>query len=377
MTKNNHNERLLLLGAGHAHMVAMRQWLEQGTALPKDTILINPEPEAWYSGMMPGLIAGRFAREACLIELEPLCQQLGIALQLRRVVSLDIQSQCVWFRDGGSLPFSLLSINSGSVPHALPTDGSIPLLPVKPFADFYRRWQTWREENSGRTDLAIVGGGAAAVEIALAVSAHDQLRTLTVTVYVDHEVLPGFSGKVSGRVKSLLERRGVQIRQQARVGYIENGILYRSDNNRVGSADVVITATGSAPLSWYHNTQLDTDKDGFIGVEPTLQACRQNNVFVSGDACSLANNPRSGVYAVRHGAVLANNIPARLNDQPLIPFHPQSKALALLSTGDGGAVARYGGAGASHPFIRPALGVWKDHLDKTYIRDHSISGAYR
>ncbi|WP_339869475.1 FAD-dependent oxidoreductase [Pseudohongiella nitratireducens] len=377
MTKNNHNERLLLLGAGHAHMVAMRQWLEQGTALPKDTILINPEPEAWYSGMMPGLIAGRFAREDCLIELEPLCQQLGIQLQLRRVVSLDIQSQCVWFRDGGNLPFSLLSINSGSVTHALPSDGSIALLPVKPFADFYRRWQTWRQDNPQATDVAIVGGGAAAVEIALAVSANSQLHGLTVTVYVDRDVLAGFPANVSGRVQKLLGRRGVKIQPQARVGYIENGMLYRSDNNRIASADVVIAATGSAALSWYHNSQLSTDSDGFILVEPTLQAIRQSNIFVSGDACSLANNPRSGVYAVRHGDVLARNIPAQLQGNPLQNFYPQTKALALLSTGNGGAVARYGTSGASHSLLRPILGLWKDQLDKSYIRDHSVNGAYR
>ena len=190
-------------------------------------------------------------------------------------------------------------------------------------------------------------------------------------------MLAGFPANVSGRVQKLLGRRGVKIQPQACVGYIENGMLYRSDNNRIASADVVIAATGSAALSWYHNSQLSTDSDGFILVEPTLQAIRQSNIFVSGDACSLANNPRSGVYAVRHGDVLARNIPAQLQGNPLQNFYPQTKALALLSTGNGGAVARYGTSGASHSLLRPILGLWKDQLDKSYIRDHSVNGAYR
>ena len=370
MTESKDN-RLLLLGAGHAHMVAIRQWLEQGVILPKETILINPEPAAWYSGMMPGLIAGRFEQDNCLIELQPMCQQLGIEFQQRKVVSLDIQSQTVWFRDGGSLPFRLLSINTGSIPHAIPSDGSIPILPVKPFADFYRCWQGIKEMEPAIKNVAIVGGGAAAIEIALAVSANASHRDLRLRVCVDNKVLAGYPDDVSRRIANILAKRGAKIQLNARVDYIEHGILYRADNTSIADADLIISATGSAALPWYHNSQLSLDDENFIEVEPTLQAKGHDNIFVSGDACSLGNNPRSGVYAVRHGAVLARNIPAKLNNRPLIPYHPQARALALLSTGNGNAVARYGNTGASHPLLRPVLGAWKDHLDTSYIARHA------
>lgn len=369
MTESKDN-RLLLLGAGHAHMVAMRQWLDQGIALPKETLLINPEPAAWYSGMMPGLVAGRFEADRCLIELQPLCQQLGIEFQQRKVVSLDIQSRAVWFCDGGSLPYRLLSINTGSIPHAIPSDGSIPILPVKPFADFYRRWLGLQEITPAIKDVAIVGGGAAAVEIALALSANPAYRNLKLALYVDQALLTGFPADVSARITDILSKRGVRIQSSARVAYIEHGILYRGDNTSIADADLIIAATGSGALPWYQHQQFSLDAEHFIRVQPTLQAIGHDDIFVSGDACSLRDNPRSGVYAVRHGSVLARNIPARLNDGPLMSYQPQRKALALLSTGNGNAVARYGNTGASHALLRPVLGAWKDHLDTSYIARH-------
>lgn len=365
-------QKLLLLGAGHAHMVAMRQWLDQGVELPKDTVLINPQAEAWYSGMMPGLIADRFAQENCLISLKPLCNQLGIEFQLRQVVSLDMQSQSVWFRDGGSLPFSLLSINCGSIPQPLPSDGAIPILPVKPFADFFRRWHSLMHAQPAIRKLAIVGGGAAGVEIALSVSANPSLRDLKVSVYADQQILPDYPPNVARNMQALLAKRGVSVTSNARVAYCEHGILYRDDNTSIADADLVIVATGATALPWYHNDQLETDADSFICVEPTLLAKQQQHVFVSGDACSLPGNPRAGVYAVRHGELLAKNILAKLSGEALEAYHPQPRALALLSTGNGGAVARYGKQGASCRLLRPVLGRWKDWLDQSYIHDHSL-----
>ena len=46
---------LIMVGAGHAHLVALRGWIAQGYQVPPGSLLISPEPYAWYSGMMPGL----------------------------------------------------------------------------------------------------------------------------------------------------------------------------------------------------------------------------------------------------------------------------------------------------------------------------------
>ena len=73
---------LIMIGAGHAHLVAIRDWIRQGYQPPPGSVLVTPEPEAWYSGMMPGLLAGRWQSEQCRVALGPLCRAAGISLQL-------------------------------------------------------------------------------------------------------------------------------------------------------------------------------------------------------------------------------------------------------------------------------------------------------
>ncbi|MCY1560297.1 pyridine nucleotide-disulfide oxidoreductase family protein [compost metagenome] len=51
---------LLLVGAGHAHLGVLRRWalIERP---PGRIGLLSAGYEAWYSGMLPGLLAGRFS----------------------------------------------------------------------------------------------------------------------------------------------------------------------------------------------------------------------------------------------------------------------------------------------------------------------------
>ena len=51
---------LILAGAGHAHLGVLRRWAL--VERPPGRIgLLSPGPEAWYAGMLPGLISGRFS----------------------------------------------------------------------------------------------------------------------------------------------------------------------------------------------------------------------------------------------------------------------------------------------------------------------------
>jgi NADH dehydrogenase FAD-containing subunit len=107
---------LVLAGAGHAHLVMMRLWIKAGWQPPAGTVLISSGSEAWYSGMMPGLIAGRFELDECAIALLPICQRLGITLVQASVSAVDSQLQRVELDNGAHLHYQLLSINTGSQP---------------------------------------------------------------------------------------------------------------------------------------------------------------------------------------------------------------------------------------------------------------------
>ena len=79
---------LVLIGGGHAHALVVRRWAMDplpGTRLT----LINPDPVAPYTGMLPGHIAGHYARDALMIDLVRLARFAGARLILDRAVGLD------------------------------------------------------------------------------------------------------------------------------------------------------------------------------------------------------------------------------------------------------------------------------------------------
>ncbi|WVM93829.1 hypothetical protein ULG90_08705 [Halopseudomonas pachastrellae] len=41
---------LIMVGAGHAHLVALRDWVKQGYRAPAGSLLVTPQADAWYSG---------------------------------------------------------------------------------------------------------------------------------------------------------------------------------------------------------------------------------------------------------------------------------------------------------------------------------------
>lgn len=73
--------------------------------------------------------------------------------------------------------------------------------------------------------------------------------------------------------------------------------------------------------------------------------------------------PKSGVYAVRQGPIIAKNLRAALGSHAATAFTPQKNVLYLLSTGDRHAIATRNGLSLS------GKGFWylKDYIDRRFI----------
>ena len=110
---------------------------------------------------------------------------------------------------------------------------------------------------------------------------------------------------------------------------------------------------------------LPVDAEGFIRVTERLTVEGHDDIFAAGDVIAFAPRPlpKAGVYAVRAGPVLAENLWRASDGRPLRPFRPQHSILALLSTGDGEAIASKG------PFALQArwLFTLKDWIDRRWM----------
>ena len=80
-------KKLVLVGGGHAQL-AVLQALARQRAADIDAVLVTPSPWQYYSGMLPGFIAGHYAEADCRIDLRPLAKAAGVRLQLGQAVEL-------------------------------------------------------------------------------------------------------------------------------------------------------------------------------------------------------------------------------------------------------------------------------------------------
>lgn len=361
---------IVLVGAGHSHLEVLRRFGRQPQPGVRLT-LISRDPYATYSGMLPGVVAGHYTLGDARIELSGLARHAGARWHREEMTGLDPEAR--WVECGGHrVSFDLLSINTGSLPASDGVAGAaLYANPVKPI-DAFLEFVDGLSERHGEGDkfrVAVVGGGAAGVEIALSLQyrlrqASPGGRWRFSLVTEGPEILPGHNGSVRKRFMRILRERGVQLYLRHRVTSVDQHGLACHAGRHI-DADAVVWLTHAAPPDWLAASGLARDGRGFIQVNDFLQSTSHPCVFAAGDVAGIAGKarPKSGVFAVRQGPPLWRNLCLAAAGGPLRPFVPQRAALALISCGDRYAVGSRGGWAAEGAW------VWrlKDWIDRRFM----------
>jgi pyridine nucleotide-disulfide oxidoreductase family protein len=367
-------KRLLLAGAGHAHLNVIRNLASQPWPGVEVT-LICPYPRQIYSGMIPGWIAGHYTLDQCAAPLAGLLEKAGIHWIQDSICGMDAANASVNCQSGAKISYDVISIDTGArvESNALSNSGA-PLLPIRPLEQFAIGWNTIETAliASGSARLAIIGGGAAGVELALAVD-HALRQNLpaeqvAVALISSGALLGGHAPGVVKRVDKLLKSRGITQHSGRASGHDEGLIL---DSGELIACDCIIAATGVAPPNWLAESGLALCERGFIAVGDGQQSTSHQNVFAAGDVSSRIDFPhaKSGVYAVRAGPILTMNLQNALNGQPPAPYQPQKRSLYLLATGPREAILSWGSFSAG--------GGWawslKDWIDRRFMRQYQTN----
>jgi selenide,water dikinase len=396
---------LVLVGGGHTHVHVLKMFgmpkyrgilRQEGirvTLIAKD--LLTP-----YSGMLPGYVAGHYTYEEIHIDLVRLCRFAGVNLIHSATTAVTYSSGgggTITCSDGRPpLRFDCLSINIGSSPQQQQQmsvrSGVIPVKPIANFGAFYEKLVEDWQSNKVAADyrLAVVGGGAGGLEMALAVQ--HRLQTIQpgaqleiVVVTKGTTIMPSHNKRVRTIFTRILKQRGIRIFYQAEVVAVQDQesagrqrkhLVLSSNSAQHHPGDILVDdclwCTTAGCASWLsEQTPFATTTDGFVRVMDTYEAIHHPGVFVAGDCCHMDLHPRpkAGVFAVRAGPYLLHNLVAYLQRLPLRKHTPQKEFLGIISTGD-----KYGVASKGWWFAMEAnwIWAWKDWIDRAFMDKFAI-----
>jgi pyridine nucleotide-disulfide oxidoreductase family protein len=324
---------------------------------------------AAYSGMLPGHISGFYQQAELLIDLRHLCRLANVQFIHAKACGMNLKQKQVLL-DGGAAPLAahVVSINVGGLPYMGGVAGAKSwAIPAKPVPRLLKGWVNAlaaAENSASRLQIILVGGGAGGVELALAMRSRLRHAEFTI-IHSGPRLLPGHNSSAQHIAHNLLPERNVAVITEARVVEVMPDSVRLDDGQRL-AADFVFWVTQAVPPAWLGKSGLDVTREGFVRVQPTLQAINYPWIFAAGDAASIENRklPKSGVFAVRMAKPLERNLRAYLSGCLLKDYKPQRYSLSLIGTADGRAIASY-----SHWAARSAFFWWlKNWIDRRFMR---------
>jgi pyridine nucleotide-disulfide oxidoreductase family protein len=361
-------QKLVLLGGGHAH-VQVLQALAREPMAHAEIVMITPFARQMYSGMVPGLVAGHYTAEQCAIALAPLAQAAGVQLIEAAATGIAAAARTVHLADGRTAEYDVLSLDTGATMDRERLPGAREQgLFVRPIEHFVRLQEGLAELAQQQVlDVVVIGGGAAGVELALALQhrlcrgGSERARIALVTG--GGAPLEGYAAGVRRRGAAALAARRVTVIPDACAALRPGAVLLRSGARL--ACDAPVLATGAEAPAWLAGSGLALDDQGFVLTGPTLQSSSHPEVFAAGDVATRADAPhaRSGVYAVRAGPPLALNLRRYIGGGPLQPHRPQKRTLNLISCGGRRAIVAWGGWSAQGAWAW----WWKDRIDRGFI----------
>lgn len=361
-------KRLVLAGGGHAHLSVLKA-LARRRPSGLETVMVTPSVWQHYSGMLPGWMAGHYALDEIRIDLTPLLRAAKVRLIEDRLLGMDADRHCVGLSDRSHLEYDLLSLDTGSETDVswLEMAGD-RLVPIKPLEGFMAAWPAVLAEaaQTHRFRLAVVGGGAGGVELALAARYALNACNPGAEVFLacpEDGLLASHAPSVRMRMQRVLQESGVTVLPYRAVG-AEEGLLL--SNGVILAVNRVIAATGPRPPGWLSLSRLELGDDGFVAVDAFHRSRSHRDVFAAGDICTRRDTAmaRSGVHAVHAGPVLAGNILAAIEGGALRSYRPRQISLYLLSCGSRHAVASWGRIGLEGDWVWR----WKDLIDRRFMR---------
>ncbi|MEM9927365.1 MAG: selenide, water dikinase SelD [Cyanobacteria bacterium P01_D01_bin.50] len=370
---------LVLIGGGHSHVIALKM-LGMNPLPGVRVTLITDSSDTPYSGMLPGHIAGFYTRDDCHIDLRKLANFARAQLYIDSVTNIDLEKNQVICANRSFVSFDLLSIDIGSTPTTISVPGATEYaIPAKPVGKLLQSWygliETVKQNPRKALNIGIVGGGAGGVELALSMQGNLQQYNSNLEVHLfgrDNQLMPLSNPLVGNLLQGIIIQRDIKLH----LGETVCKVAPHEDIERFNvisesglkiECDYIFWVTQASAPQWLKATGIRTDERGFILVNDNLQSLSHPQVFAAGDIATMENHPRAkaGVFAVRQGKPLFDNLCRSSSGKILKSYKPQKDYLSLIGTGDSMAIATRGWLTLPPNKL---LWHWKDRIDRKFMQ---------
>jgi selenide,water dikinase len=284
----------------------------------------------------------------------------------------------ITFNNSDPLSYDYISIDIG-ITSALPqmigfSEHGVSAKPLDQFAQHWQHFIKAAQDGSKPANVALIGGGVAGAELALAMAhALRNIPSATIALIDRSDMLVEMHARTRKIVLNALHDYGVNLHPETEVMSIESDaiVLKKSGETekKIESA-FNVSAARARPYDWVScigapGETLDMH-NGFISVDPYLRSSNER-IFAVGDCAYMAMSPRpkAGVFAVRQAPILLQNLRSILSNPhaDLCAYKPQKEYLKLMSLGQKSAVADKGGLQLSGAFIWH----WKNNIDQKFM----------
>ena len=375
---------LVMVGGGHSHALVLRKMGMNPWPSDVRLTLITNLADTPYSGMLPCHISGLYDFDTAHIDLQPLTRFANCRLIMDEMIGLDPNQQQIICNNHPPIAYDTLSIDVGSTPAKSQVPGAaqhaIPAKPVptllKAWADYLQQFAKDLDNNPKATaTIAIVGGGVGGVEMAFAM----QVRLTQLLTHRDQDpqqiavhifqrgphLAKGRNWLTQRMVERICQERQIRVHTGETVCEVTANAVH-CESGLVVDCDRTFWVTNASAPPWLTDSGLTLTGSGFLAVKDTLQTCSHPNIFAAGDVATMVNHPRpkAGVFAVRQGPPLYENLKRYVTGQALKPFRPQSRYLNIIDTDTQSAIASWGPFAIHSRWSRR----WKNHIDQKFMR---------
>ena len=298
--KNVIKKDLILLGAGHANIEVIK-YLGRIKLQGLRITLVSKNFHTTYSGMVPGYIEGIYSWDEINIDLIKLSYQYNINVVVAEVINISAKEKKIYLKDRAPMKFDFLSINLGIKSNTKNIFGANKnALFLKPISEIKSTILSIVKNKSN--NVAIIGGGAAGVEVSLALKERFRKSNINKNIILiskNNDLMKNYPLSVKRSLKNELIKQNINILYSSNVTKVNKSYIEINGSRKL-KCSCTILATDAWPPDLVSSSDLKVSKSGFISVLNTLQTKTNPNIFASGDIADIENYKlvKAGIYAV-------------------------------------------------------------------------------